>query len=86
MSDICVLFQRLLASHLIRTLVQRFSHVALPVCSPVTLWYLNLVLSVLKKALFEPIRDTPLSTFTPNVVILVAIKSTRRVSELTALF
>lgn len=40
------------------------THVAPPVHFPVTSWDLNLVLSVLQKQMFEPIKDILLSFLT----------------------
>lgn len=68
-------FQGLLATHSVRTFVQGVWHVAPPVGSPLSLWDLNLVLSVLQKPPFENIRERPLLTRSEKVVFLVAITS-----------
>uniref|UniRef100_K7F170 Core-binding (CB) domain-containing protein n=1 Tax=Pelodiscus sinensis TaxID=13735 RepID=K7F170_PELSI len=56
-----------------------------PVWPPVPIWDLNHVLKSLTKPPFEPIATCSLSHLSMKVAFLVAITSSRRVSELAAL-
>ncbi|XP_056403647.1 LOW QUALITY PROTEIN: cyclin-dependent kinase 12 [Hyla sarda] len=77
-----ILFQRLLASNSsVRTFLQGVAHEIPPYRSPTPHWYLNLVLSDLQSAPFEPI----LRFLSWKVSFLVGVTSIRRVSELAAL-
>lgn len=72
-------FQRPLAS-LFRSLYKKFPF-GLPLSFPqVATWDVIVVLSVLQKLLFEPIRHIPLSILTHKVVFLVAFTSEVSVS------
>lgn len=79
-------FQRPIASHsLVRTFVEGVTHLRPPVKPPLCPWDLNLVLSALQGQPFEPIGHIPFVLLARKLFFLVAITSTRRVSELAAL-
>lgn len=73
-SALSILFQRQLTFHsLNKTFVQRGLPCRSLVHSPMTLWHLNLFLSVLQKLSFKPIRDIFLSSLSHRVAFFVTI-------------
>ncbi|XP_073436841.1 uncharacterized protein [Dendrobates tinctorius] len=80
-----VLFQRNVATNMqVKTFIQGVSHLVPRFRAPIDAWDLNLVLSVLQETPFEPLQEISLS-YLSRKVVLVAITSIRRVSELAAL-
>ncbi|XP_041422215.1 uncharacterized protein LOC121394688 isoform X2 [Xenopus laevis] len=85
-SALSILFQSRLANEdIIRTFLQGVAHIMPPFRPPVAGWDLNLVLEALLDPPFEPLSSVSDTWITYKVVFLVAISSTRRVSELSAL-
>uniref|UniRef100_A0A803JL00 Tyr recombinase domain-containing protein n=1 Tax=Xenopus tropicalis TaxID=8364 RepID=A0A803JL00_XENTR len=85
-SALSVLFQeRLALKDDVRTFLQGVSRVSPPFRHPVPPWDLNLVLSVLLDAPFEPLKEVGMEFLTWKTVFLIAISSARRISELSAL-
>ncbi|XP_041425389.1 uncharacterized protein LOC121395599 [Xenopus laevis] len=85
-SALSVLFQhRLALDDSVRTFLQGVAHISPPFRPPVPGWDLNTVLDALLDPPFEPLGTVSEQWLTWKVVFLVAISSTRRVSELGAL-
>ncbi|XP_041432732.1 uncharacterized protein LOC121398141 [Xenopus laevis] len=85
-SALSILFQSRLANEdLIRTFLQGVAHIMPPFKPPVASWDLNVVLEAMLDPPFEPMHAISDTWITYKVVFLVAISSTRRVSEISAL-
>uniref|UniRef100_A0A6I8RJ21 Core-binding (CB) domain-containing protein n=1 Tax=Xenopus tropicalis TaxID=8364 RepID=A0A6I8RJ21_XENTR len=85
-SALSVLFQQRIASLPdVRTFLQGVSRLHPPFRDPTPPWDLNLVLTALQTAPFEPLATIPLAWVTWKTAFLLAITSARRVSELSSL-
>ncbi|KAE8575625.1 hypothetical protein XENTR_v10003889 [Xenopus tropicalis] len=85
-SALSVLFQdRLALLPDVKTFLQGVSHLSPPYRAPTANWDLTLVLRALQHQPFEPLASIPLQWLTWKTVLLLALASARRVSELSAL-
>ncbi|KAE8636869.1 hypothetical protein XENTR_v10003178 [Xenopus tropicalis] len=85
-SALSVLFQQRIALLPdVRTFLQGVSHLHPPFRDPIPPWDLNLVLTALQAAPFEPLATIPLAWVSWKTAFLLAIASARRVSELSSL-